>query len=159
MSSSSFQIMGDAEYDAYYNILPYRYAQRPFTQNKIGRPFERIISPSNANLVAVHTLQTSSSPRSIPLKSPTVPDTYKTEPCMHFTYKGHCSHGENCHFAHGEQDRKMKDLHPNYKTIDCISQRTIKYCKYGIRCTYRHPGDPGYGSSKSIFFSLLSKPK
>jgi hypothetical protein len=44
---------------------------------------------------------------------------YKTELCHSWSTLGHCPYTFKCQFAHGVQELRMLQRHPNYKTKPC----------------------------------------
>ena len=57
-----------------------------------------------------------------------------------------CRFGENCHYAHGEEELAESDrivemqarLNDSYKTQNCSQFHKEKICFYGKRCIFRH---------------------
>ncbi|KAI6179104.1 hypothetical protein M3Y98_00574500 [Aphelenchoides besseyi] len=71
------------------------------------------------------------------------PDTYKTVMCQAWLESTMCSFGENCKFAHGEQElrpvRFQQRNNHKYKTKMCDKYTTTGICPYGSRCLFIHP--------------------
>ncbi|KAI8354816.1 hypothetical protein B0O80DRAFT_375869, partial [Mortierella sp. GBAus27b] len=47
-------------------------------------------------------------------------------------------YGDNCQFAHSEEELNQVTRHPRYKTQMCTSFQNQGYCKYNDRCTFIH---------------------
>jgi len=71
-------------------------------------------------------------------------DLFKTELCENWTSKGNCSYGRKCHFAHGFGDMRFRLRVTNYKSQPCCdpARSDSKFCLFGKRCNYAHPGEP-----------------
>lgn len=64
---------------------------------------------------------------------------YKTEVCKYWTQTGYCQFGDQCAFAHGQQEiRQRQNLSSNYKTKKCMQFHDNGYCPYGVRCQFIH---------------------
>lgn len=64
---------------------------------------------------------------------------YKTEPCKYWTEKGYCEYGDQCAFAHGNNEIRQKpNISSNYKTKKCNQFHETGYCPYGVRCQFIH---------------------
>ena len=50
----------------------------------------------------------------------------------------YCKYGDNCAFAHGENELKNRKLSFNYKTKPCKQFFELGYCSYGSRCQFSH---------------------
>lgn len=63
---------------------------------------------------------------------------YKTEICRNWM-QGSCEFGENCTFAHGYSELRIKDnITSNYKTKKCKQFHEQGFCQYGSRCQFKH---------------------
>jgi len=63
---------------------------------------------------------------------------YKTEMCSRWTQRGFCPYGENCQFAHGAKELRMRPkMHRKFKTVRC-KKYLAGYCRYGKRCCFVH---------------------
>ena len=51
---------------------------------------------------------------------------------------GYCKYGDNCAFAHGENELKNRKISFNYKTKPCKQFFEIGFCPYGSRCQFSH---------------------
>ena len=51
---------------------------------------------------------------------------------------GFCKYGDNCAFAHGENELKNRKISSNYKTKPCKQFFEIGFCPYGSRCQFSH---------------------
>lgn len=70
------------------------------------------------------------------------PESYKTVMCQAWLECGTCSFGENCRFAHGEEELrpcKLPTKNPKYKTKLCDKYTMAGLCPYGDRCLFIHP--------------------
>jgi hypothetical protein len=56
----------------------------------------------------------------------------------------YCKYGENCAFAHGENELKNRKLSMNYKTKLCKQFFETGYCPYGSRCQFSHKKEHVY---------------
>ena len=64
---------------------------------------------------------------------------WKTEKCHYWEMHGECKFGENCAFAHGDKELKLKiNNNISYKTKPCKQFFEDGYCNYGIRCQFSH---------------------
>ena len=63
---------------------------------------------------------------------------WKTEICHYWEMNHYCKYGENCAFAHGENELKNRKLSMNYKTKLCKQFFCSGYCPYGARCQFCH---------------------
>ena len=84
---------------------------------------------------------------------------FKTELCRYWI-NGNCHFGENCKFAHGEQELGMKfGINSSYKTKKCKRFFNNHFCEFGQRCFFLHSnlGNPRLSYSESLeqFSSLL----
>ena len=62
----------------------------------------------------------------------------KTELCKNYELYHDCYYGDNCCFAHGEDELRDNILIPCYKTKLCKSFIDNKVCNFGTRCSYLH---------------------
>jgi butyrate response factor 1 len=59
--------------------------------------------------------------------------------CRNFELTGKCKFGDNCSFAHGDNELlKKKHVPSKYKTKLCNQYHTHMYCPYGLRCQFVH---------------------
>ncbi|KAG0238182.1 hypothetical protein BGX31_003355 [Mortierella sp. GBA43] len=65
-------------------------------------------------------------------------ELYKTELCISVSSGIPCKYGDNCQFAHSEEELNQVTRHPRYKTQMCTSFQNQGYCKYNDRCTFIH---------------------
>ena len=64
---------------------------------------------------------------------------YKTELCKYFEIRGYCKYGENCIYAHGEENLRLKVTNTKaYRTKKCDKFFENGYCPYGNRCQFAH---------------------
>ena len=64
---------------------------------------------------------------------------YKTELCKYFEIRGYCKYGENCIYAHGEENLRLKVTNTKaYRTKKCDKFFEKGYCPYGNRCQFVH---------------------
>ena len=64
---------------------------------------------------------------------------YKTELCKYFEIRGYCKYGENCIYAHGEENLRLKVTNTKaYRTKKCDKFFEKGYCPYGNRCQFAH---------------------
>lgn len=63
---------------------------------------------------------------------------WKTEICHYWEMYGSCKYGENCAFAHGEEELNTRKMSSNYKTKQCKQFFELGYCSYGVRCQFSH---------------------
>uniref|UniRef100_A0A0N5ASE8 Zinc finger protein n=1 Tax=Syphacia muris TaxID=451379 RepID=A0A0N5ASE8_9BILA len=75
----------------------------------------------------------------IPARKMAKPDSYKTVMCKGWLEMGGCSFGENCRFAHGEEELRIPIDNPKYKTKLCDKYTKTGVCPYGDRCLFIHP--------------------
>ena len=63
----------------------------------------------------------------------------KTELCSTFMSTGSCKYGDNCAFAHGDEELRKKVHVPSmYKTKLCQQFQECGVCPYGLRCQFIH---------------------
>jgi len=62
----------------------------------------------------------------------------KTELCKNWVLYNKCYFKEECSFAHGEQELRLKLNIDKYKTKICKSFIEKMFCCYGHRCQYLH---------------------
>jgi len=62
---------------------------------------------------------------------------FKTEMCRSWTEFGMCPYGNNCRFAHGYGELRVKPKPHKYKTERC-KKFLAGYCPYGSRCCFVH---------------------
>ncbi|CAB3405599.1 unnamed protein product [Caenorhabditis bovis] len=70
-------------------------------------------------------------------------EAFKTALCDSYKRIGSCPYGNNCRFAHGENELRMPlqprgKAHPKYKTQLCDKFSTYGQCPYGPRCQFIH---------------------
>ncbi|GMT14541.1 hypothetical protein PFISCL1PPCAC_5838, partial [Pristionchus fissidentatus] len=70
-------------------------------------------------------------------------DAFKTALCDTYRRTGSCSYGDNCRFAHNQEELRVPNqprgrMHPKYKTVLCENFERDGECKYGSRCMYIH---------------------
>ena len=63
---------------------------------------------------------------------------WKTEMCHYWEMYGSCKYGNNCAFAHGNDELNKRKMSSNYKTKPCKQFFEIGYCTYGVRCQFSH---------------------
>ena len=64
---------------------------------------------------------------------------YKTELCKNFEIKGYCKYGDNCAYAHGKENLRLKVTNTSaYRTKKCVQFFEKGYCPYGNRCQFAH---------------------
>ncbi|KAJ1965868.1 hypothetical protein IWQ62_002563 [Dispira parvispora] len=63
---------------------------------------------------------------------------YKTELCRSFAERNYCRYGNQCKFAHGEEELRSRMRHPKYKSELCRNYWTTRTCRYGDRCNFVH---------------------
>ena len=71
-----------------------------------------------------------------------------------------CKYGDNCAFAHGEEELKKKVHVPSmYKTKLCAQYIETGFCCYGTRCQFIHPENlvSHESQSKPISYSQMLK--
>ena len=77
---------------------------------------------------------------------------WKTEICHYWEMNNYCKYGDNCAFAHGENELKNRKLSFNYKTKPCKQFFELGYCSYGSRCQFSHKKE----NDKSFSVSYLN---
>jgi len=71
----------------------------------------------------------------------------KTVLCKNWSESGSCSYGENCNFAHGEdqirgpKEVKIISRNPLYKTTMCKQYTEAEFCELGEDCHFAHGQD------------------
>lgn len=65
-------------------------------------------------------------------------ELYKTELCATFIRYGNCPYGRKCQFAHGQQDLKVVDRPPKWRSKPCQNWIKNGTCAYNERCCFRH---------------------
>jgi hypothetical protein len=67
-------------------------------------------------------------------------NTKKTELCKNWELYSACYYKDNCSFAHGESELRVKSAVNNqkYKTKKCKVFHEKMYCQFGNRCQYSH---------------------
>ena len=64
---------------------------------------------------------------------------YKTELCKYYEINGNCKYGNNCDYAHGIENLRIKVTNTtSYKTKKCIQFFNNGFCPYGSRCQFAH---------------------
>jgi butyrate response factor 1 len=64
---------------------------------------------------------------------------YKTELCKYFEIRGYCKYGDNCAYAHGKENLRLKVTNTSaYRTKKCTQFFEKGYCPYGNRCQFAH---------------------
>ena len=64
---------------------------------------------------------------------------YKTEMCRNIELKGNCQWGNQCFFAHNEDEIQNNGPYNHfYKTKICKYYTESGFCPYGIKCLYIH---------------------
>ena len=64
---------------------------------------------------------------------------YKTELCKYYEINGNCKYGNNCAYAHGIENLRIKVTNTtSYKTKKCIQFFNNGFCPYGSRCQFAH---------------------
>jgi hypothetical protein len=63
---------------------------------------------------------------------------YKTTLCKHFGKRGYCIYGEECKFAHGEEELREKPYVRNYRLVPCRYLFEQGFCPYGENCNFSH---------------------
>lgn len=59
----------------------------------------------------------------------------KTEMCRNMVANGYCKYGQDCSYAHNNDELMAKTHLPsNYKTKLCTQYQDQGYCLYGERC-------------------------
>ncbi|CAO2818034.1 unnamed protein product [Amaranthus hypochondriacus] len=106
-----------------------------------------------------------------PVNQPNGKIFFKTRLCIKFE-KGQCKNGENCNFAHGEEDlrkpppnwqeligSRMEDKMNNWEDDDkMISRKKLCWkfyngeeCPYGARCNFSHERPPKFWDNSTRF--------
>ena len=80
--------------------------------------------------------------------------TKKTELCKNWELYRNCYFKDNCSFAHGENELRVKNVTSNqkYKTKICKAFTEKMWCQFGSRCQYRHISE----SPKLLSYNYLS---
>lgn len=63
---------------------------------------------------------------------------YKTELCASFMKMGLCPYGNKCQFAHGENELKLVERPPQWRSKPCANWSKFGSCRYGNRCCFKH---------------------
>lgn len=63
---------------------------------------------------------------------------YKTELCQSFIKIGICPYGNKCQFAHGENELKIIERSPKWRSKPCSNWSKFGNCRYGNRCCFKH---------------------
>ena len=64
---------------------------------------------------------------------------YKTELCKYFEINGYCKYGDNCAYAHGKENLRLKVTNTKaFRTKKCVQFFEYGYCPYGGRCQFAH---------------------
>ncbi|EGW32691.1 uncharacterized protein SPAPADRAFT_60049 [Spathaspora passalidarum NRRL Y-27907] len=63
---------------------------------------------------------------------------YKTELCASFMKMGICPYGNKCQFAHGENELKVVERPPKWRSKPCVNWAKYGSCRYGNRCCFKH---------------------
>lgn len=94
------------------------------SENQFTYKPENVSDPTNGNLN---------------VKKP-VPNKYKTEICRNWELEGYCRFGDECTYAHGNQELNKKVAMPsNYKTKVCKQFTEAPFfCPYGEKCQFIH---------------------
>ena len=77
---------------------------------------------------------------------------WKTEICHYWEMNGFCKYGDNCAFAHGENELKNRKISFNYKTKPCKQFFEIGFCPYGSRCQFSHKKEFDIKNKNSISY-------
>ena len=77
--------------------------------------------------------------------------------CRNWELTGECRFGENCAFAHGDEElQKKKHVPSKYKTKLCKQYHDNLYCPYGLRCQFVHSTRSfTYQEGKSISYQQM----
>jgi butyrate response factor 1 len=67
-----------------------------------------------------------------------IKELYKTEMCSNFINTGVCDKGDECTFAHGDDELRNRDRHEKYKTEMCRNFHEEGNCRFGHRCDFIH---------------------
>ncbi|CAD5208193.1 unnamed protein product [Bursaphelenchus xylophilus] len=62
---------------------------------------------------------------------------FKTILCKNFM-AGSCPYGDDCNFAHGENELRVPELPKNYKTRPCANFMLRNFCPLGKKCDFIH---------------------
>jgi len=77
-------------------------------------------------------------------------ELFKTEMCRSWAKFGLCPYGENCRFAHGHTELRVRPKpHWKYKTELC-KKFLAGYCPYGSRCSFVHMPSEWHGATRGI---------
>ena len=100
---------------------------------------------------------------------------YKTAMCKNVTEKGHCSHGDNCHYAHSSAELRAKKpgigpgggmmagMGPGaqnmfkrkqmglVKTVLCTNYSSYGECQFGDNCNFAHGPEELASNKKQRF--------
>jgi len=81
-------------------------------------------------------------------------ELFKTEMCRSWAKFGLCPYGENCRFAHGREELRVKPRpHWKYKTEMC-KKFLAGFCPYGSRCSFVHMPIEQHGAMMSVHRSF-----
>jgi len=81
-------------------------------------------------------------------------ELFKTEMCRSWAKFGLCPYNENCRFAHGREELRVRPRpHWKYKTEMC-KKFLAGYCPYGPRCNFVHMPIEQYRAMMSVHRSL-----
>jgi hypothetical protein len=61
----------------------------------------------------------------------------KTVMCPDWCRTGHCSSGDGCEYAHSQDELRVIDARPKYRTEPCRYWLAGKGCWYGDKCRYK----------------------
>ncbi|CAJ0576661.1 unnamed protein product, partial [Mesorhabditis spiculigera] len=72
---------------------------------------------------------------------------YKTSMCREYR-AGYCPYGDGCTYAHGLDELRVapmigKPKHRKYKTALCDNFSNLGWCRYGLKCQFRHTNADG----------------
>ena len=67
----------------------------------------------------------------------------------------YCKYGDNCAFAHGENELKNRKLSFNYKTKPCKQFFEIGFCPYGSRCQFNHKNNFDSNNNNYIYYNCI----
>ena len=81
---------------------------------------------------------------------------WKTEICHYWEMNNYCKYGENCAFAHGENELKNRKMSFNYKTKPCKQFFENGFCNYGSRCQFSHKREY-FNSSDVSYLKCLNE--
>jgi len=100
---------------------------------------ENKISNKNKNRNKERVQKKNKNKEEVKINSFGVNKKYKTELCKYFEIKGYCKYGENCIYAHGEENLRLKVTNTKaYRTKKCDKFFEKGYCPYGNRCQFAH---------------------